>query len=183
MAGQRIPGGATPELFHAVGELLALYAGGTTELLRTIGEIKNTFRINQTQIQQTDNNPLRWAVSPKEAVRRLLSPEEAGYLTPREAVMDAIASIKAHQIGSIRGMEAAFKQFLSEQDPAELERGFERQGRPGPLTNRGAWCWQQYAAYHRRLSENAQENVLDLLGDAFCSAYEQQVRRIRGQHG
>jgi len=181
VAGIKVPNGATPEFFQAVGELLALYAGGTTELLRTIGEIKNTFRISQTQIQQTDNNPLRWAVTPKEAVKRLLSPEEDGYLRPREAVIDAIASIKAHQIGSIRGMEAAFKQFLSEQDPAELERGFERAGRPGPLTNKGAWCWQQYAAYHRRLSDNAQDNVLELLGTAFSIAYEQQVRRIRGQ--
>jgi type VI secretion system FHA domain protein len=181
LSGQRIPAGATPELFHAVGELLALYASGTTELLRTISEIKNTFRISQTQIQQAENNPLRWAVSPREAVRRLLAPEDDAYLSPREAVIDAISSIKAHQIGSIRGMEASFKQFLSEQDPAELERGFERQGRPGPLTNKGAWCWQQYAAYHRRLTESAQDNVLELLGSAFSIAYEQQVRRIRGQ--
>jgi predicted component of type VI protein secretion system len=78
-AGQpdlKIPGGATPQLFRAIGELLALYAGGTTDLLRTIGEIKNTFRINQTQVQRSDNNPLRWAVTPREAVKRLLASGE-----------------------------------------------------------------------------------------------------------
>ena len=177
----RVPGGADPQFFRAVGELLALYASGTTEVLRTISEIKDTFRISQTQVQQSDNNPLRWVVTSREAMKRLLAPEEDGYLPPHLAVKDAFASINAHQIGSIRGMEAALKQFLNEQDPTELERGFEHQGRPGILTNKAAWCWQQYAVYHRRLTENAHDNVLDLLGSAFSTAYEQQIRRIRSQ--
>jgi type VI secretion system protein ImpI/type VI secretion system protein len=161
--------------------LLALFAGGSAELLSTISEIKNTFRIDQTQIRQTDNNPLRWSVSPREAVKRLLTPEDDGYLPPRDAVSDAIASIKAHQIGTIRGMESALKQFLREQAPEELEQNFDRQDRPAPWANKSAWNWKQYVDYHSRLSATAQENALELFGGAFSAAYEQQVRIIRGR--
>lgn len=177
--GLRIPSGASPETFRAIGELLALYAGSSAELLGVIGNIKNTFRINQTQIRQRDNNPLRWVASPREAVKRLLAPEDDGYLPPREAVADAMASIKAHQMGSIHGMQEAFKAFLDELEPRELESSFDRQGRPGPLTNKGAWYWARYAEYHRRLLDDAQNNVLDLIGSTFSTAYEQQVQNVR----
>lgn len=183
LSDMQVSTATAPELLRAAGELLALFAGGSAELLQTIGHIKNTFRIDQTQLQQADNNPLRWSVSPREATKRLLVPEDDGYLAPREAVLDAIASIKAHQIGTIRGMDSALKQFLQEQEPAELERGFERQGAPAPWANKKAWCWQQYAEYHRRLSASAQENALELLGGAFTTAYEQQVRIIREKGG
>ena len=179
--GLPVQHGASPETFRAIGELLALYAGGSAELLRLIGNIKNTFRINQTQIRQRENNPLRWVASPREAVRRLLAPEDDGYLAPREAVVDAIASIKAHQMSSIHGMQEAFKAFLNELDPGELENRFDRQGRPGPLTNKGAWYWARYADYHRQLLEDAENNVLDLIGSAFSTAYEQQVQNVRKQ--
>jgi type VI secretion system protein ImpI/type VI secretion system protein len=179
IADAHLPSDATPELFRRIGELLALYTGGTANILHSIGEIKNTFRIEQTQIQQHDNNPLRWAVSRREAVKRLLAPEDDGYLAPAAAVVDALDGIRAHQIGTIRGLESAVKQLLVDQAPEELEREFERHGRPGPLTNRGAWCWQKYRLHHERLSERADDNLLELLGSAFYDAYEQQVRTIR----
>ena len=180
--GLHVPHGASPETFRAIGELLALYAGGSAELLRLIGNIKNTFRIDQTQIRQRDNNPLRWVASPREAVRRLLAPEDDGYLAPKKAVSDAMASIKAHQMGSIYGMQEAFKAFLRELEPKELESSFDRQGRPGPLTNKHAWYWARYADYHRRLLEDARNNVLDLIGTTFSTAYERQVQNVRKQH-
>ncbi len=179
--GLAVPHGASPETFRAIGELLALYAGGTAELLGVIGSIKNTFRINQTQIQQRDNNPLRWVATPREAVKRLLAPEDDGYLAPREAVSDALASIKAHQMGSIHGMQEAFKEFLNDLEPEELKSSFDRQGRPGPLANKGAWYWARYADFHRRLLDDAQNNVLDLIGSTFSTAYEQQVQNVRKQ--
>lgn len=179
LADLRIPGAATPELLRTLGRLIRIYAEGSAELLQTISVIKDTYRIHQTQIRARDNNPLRW-VPPDQAVRRLLAPAEDGYLGPTAAAADAIASIKGHQIGAIKGMEAAFKSFVRDLDPQELIKGFASHGSPGLLVNRNAWYWDQYARFYRNLTESARENYLDLLDKAFSDTYEQQVRDIRG---
>jgi type VI secretion system FHA domain protein len=174
----RIPGGAGPDWFRTIGQIIGIYAAASAELLQTISAIKDTFSIHQTQIRGRDNNPLRWA-TPRQAVKRLLAPDEDGFLGPAAAVADTIAGIKGHQMGAIKGMEAAFKAFLLDLDPTKLARDFEAHGAPGILANKKAWYWDQYAKSYQRLTESARENYLDLLGDAFCEAYEQQVRIIR----
>lgn len=176
----RPPQGASPEFFRAVGELIALYGSGSVELVQSVSSIRDTFRIHQTQVRNTDNNPLRWA-TPRQAVRRLLAPELDGYLPPNAAVADVMTSVVAHQIGVIRAMEAAFRAFVAGLAPAELEQRFEAVGKPGMLANRKAWCWEQYAERYKKLAEAAEENWLELLGDDFVAAYEERVRAVRVQ--
>lgn len=176
----RPPLGATPAFFHAVGEMLALYGAGSVQLVQGVSAIRDTFRIQQTQVRNVGNNPLRW-IPQQHAVRKLLAPELDGFMAPTAAVHDVMNSVVAHQIGVIRAMEAAFRAFLNGLAPAQLEQRFDANGKPGVLANRKAWCWEQYAEHHRRLAEAAEENWLELLGDDFVKAYEEQVRAVRAQ--
>lgn len=176
----QVPGGPTPELFRLIGEIFARYAAGSVELVRAISKIKNTFRIEQTQVQNKGNNPLRW-VHPSEAVERLLVPSHSGgYLPPAAAVADTMDSVIAHQMGVIKGMEAAFQSFLRDElAPEVLARRFDAQGGPGFFTIKKAWYWEQYAKHYQKIVEEAEDDYLVLLGRAFLDEYERQVRPIR----
>jgi len=87
--------------------------------------------------------------------------------------------VMAHQMGVLKGMEAAFKAFVRSLDPEDLERRFEAQGGRSVFTSKRAWYWDQYAKYYARLAEDAGENYLDLLGYTYAEAYEKHVQAIR----
>src|SRR5690606_26507747 len=57
--------------------ILAIVVDGVMEVLRARAEIKNTFRLPVTIIQRSENNPLKFAATPDEAMRRLLQPDGA----------------------------------------------------------------------------------------------------------
>jgi type VI secretion system protein len=174
--------GNEAELLEAAGALYRELVRGTMELLTARASVKQEARLQMTTIRAVENNPLKFSVSVDDALERLIHPEPGkGYLEPRRAVREAMQDLRAHQLATLAGLEAAVKGIFHRFDPERLEQSFsERSSLASILSiNRKAKCWDLFTIQFRQIAQEAEEDFNALFGREFARAYEEQVRRLR----
>ncbi len=168
---------AAPLPQHAdVEAILGIVVDGVMEVLRARAEIKNTFRLPVTIIQRSENNPLKFAATPDEALRRVLQPDGA-FLSGTTAFEDAFDDIRCHQMAMLAGMRAAFESLLAHFNPDRLEREVDAGGRRA-FAGKGRY-WDRYRDDFARTSRDPDECFRMLFGDEFAKAYEAQLARLK----
>src|SRR5690606_30983552 len=168
-AGQAAPG-------DDVEAILGIVVDGVMEVLRARAEIKNTFRLPVTIIQRSENNPLKFAATPDEALRRVLRPDGA-FLSGATAFEDAFDDIRCHQMAMLAGMRAAFESLLAHFNPDRLDREVDAGGRRAFAGK--ARYWERYREDFERTSRDPDECFRILFGDEFAKAYEAQLARLK----
>jgi type VI secretion system FHA domain protein len=167
-------GTASPEL----NEMFHIAVDAMMDVLRARAELKNSFRLPATLIQRAENNPLKFAPTAQEAVRRLLAPPDNGFLSGSAALSDAAADIRNHQMAMLAGVRSAFQSLLAHFDPAQIEKESEGSARRLPFGGRPRY-WERYKAQFDALTRNPDECFQRLFGDEFARAYEQQLARLK----
>lgn len=170
------------ELMRRAGGLLRQMVGGTMDVLAARASLKSEARLHMTTIQPVDNNPLKFSFNVDDGLRRLLiEPTAPGYLDPHEAVDEALQDIKAHQIATFAGLEAALKALFRQFDPARVEDDVSGQGLVGSLmpAHRKAKCWDRFREVFEDLTEQVEEDAEKLFGEEFTRAYEEQIRKVK----
>ena len=114
------------ETMRRVGAAFGAMVSGLREVLMTRASIKGEFRMNQTMIQSGGNNPLKFSISPEQALRALIKPEVPGYLPADRAASEALDDIKAHEVAMMTGMEAALGALIKRFDPEALAARMEK---------------------------------------------------------
>jgi type VI secretion system FHA domain protein len=116
------------------GALFRRMVHGTMEILAARTKVKQEFQLERTTVQARGNNPLKFLPTPEDALRQLLLPrQQSGYLLPEESIDEAFEDIKAHQIATFAGIQAAFREMFAKFNPAALEAAFaEHARRPWP---------------------------------------------------
>jgi type VI secretion system protein len=175
-----IPAEAAPEFMKLFGTLYRNIVHGLMDVLRARAELKNEFRMRQTQISPVENNPLKFSGRVEEAMEHLVFKQGTGFLPPEEAFNEAFQDIKDHQIALVVGMRAAFDSLLHHLDPRQLENRVEKGKKIGHLLplNRKASCWDRYVEWYEELSVAAEDDFQNLFGDEFTRAYEEQIGRL-----
>ena len=159
-----------------VEAILRIVVDGVMDVLRARAEIKNTFRLPVTIIQRSENNPLKFAATPDEAMRRLLQPDGA-FLSGTEAFDDAFDDIRCHQMAMLSGMRAAFESLLAHFSPERIERDADANGRR-LFAGKGR-CWDRYRDEFARAAKDPDSAFRMLFGDEFARAYEAQLGRLK----
>lgn len=149
------------------------------DVLRARAELKNSFRLPATLIQRSENNPLKFAPTAREAVRRLLAPPDNGFLAGSAALADAADDIRNHQMAMLAGVRSAFESLLAQFDPARIEQESEGGGRRLSLGGNRPRHWERYKEQFEALTRNPDECFRRLFGDEFARAYEQQLARLK----
>ena len=126
-AAPPLPGGAAV-LPPDVDQIFRTVVDGVMDVLRARAEIKNTFRLPVTIIQRSENNPLKFAPTPEDALARLLAPPTAGFLSGTAAFEDAFNDIRCHQMAMLAGIRAAFEQMVVQFSPERFENDGEGAG-------------------------------------------------------
>jgi type VI secretion system protein len=169
-----------PETMTRLGQTLKSMIVGLREILMTRTSIKSEFRIEQTMVNVGGNNPLKFSVSPEQAVEAMVKPTARGYLPAHEAATQALEDIKAHEIAMVTGMEAALKGVLAKLNPASLTAQIEKKGGFGGfLSNRKAKYWETYEAMYAEISDQAQNDFHELFAREFAQAYRKQLARLK----
>ncbi|MGF1446259.1 MAG: type VI secretion system-associated FHA domain protein TagH [Pikeienuella sp.] len=179
-------GGAVPvsdaeleETMARLGAAFGIMVSGMREVLMTRKSIKDEFRLSQTQIQAGGNNPLKFSVSPEQAIGALIRPAVPGYLPADAAAKEALKDIKAHEIAVITGMQAALKAILVRLDPAALVARLEREGGLlDMLSGKKARYWEVYEELYGQISREAEDDFQTLFGREFARAYEEQLKKL-----
>lgn len=166
-----------PPLPPELDAIFRIVVDGVMEVLRARAEIKNTFRLPVTIIQRSENNPLKFAATPGEAMQRLFQPDGA-FLSGTAAFEDAFNDIRFHQVAMLAGMRAAFESLLAHFNPDRLEREVDGAGGRRAFSGKGRY-WERYREDFARAARDPDECFRMLFGDEFAKAYETQLARLK----
>ena len=163
-----------------MGTVLKMMIVGLREILMTRTSIKSEFRIDQTTISAGGNNPLKFSISPEQAIEAMIKPTTRGYLEAGEATEQALKDIKAHEIAMVTGMEAALKGVLQKLDPAELVEKIESgRGFGNILKGKKALYWEVYEKMYGEISDQAENDFHELFSREFARAYKGQLEKLK----
>lgn len=168
-----------PATMVRLGGTLKAMIIGLREILMTRTSIKSEFRIDQTMINKGGNNPLKFSVSPEQAIEAMVKPTAKGYLPADQATAQALDDIKAHEVAMVTGMEAALKGVLARLDPALLSSKIEAKGSWGLLKGKKAQYWETYEKMYAEIADQAQNDFHEVFAREFAQAYKQQLAQIK----
>jgi type VI secretion system FHA domain protein len=167
--------------FRDLGELLKTMTEGLMQAIASRSQVKSEFRLEQTMIAPTENNPFKFSVSAQEAMLRLLNRTESAYLSGPVAAAEAIDDINAHQMAVMAGTEAALKSILHRFRPATLESRFGNESvldKALPFLKKARY-WEFYKVLYDEVSEAADDDFQQYFGSEFSNAYEKQLDRLK----
>lgn len=163
-----------------MGRVMKTMITGLREILMTRTSIKNEFRIEQTMINAGGNNPLKFSISPEQAIEAMVRPATKGYLSPETATEQALKDIKAHEIAMVTGMEAALKGVLAKLDPEVLAGQIETSSGFGTLwRGKKARYWEVYEKLYAEISDQAENDFHVLFSREFSRAYKEQLDKLK----
>ncbi len=170
------PGGAT--LPPDVDEIFRVVVDGVMDVLRARAEIKNTFRLPVTIIQRSENNPLKFAPTPDEALQKIMAPSNGAFMSGTAAFEDAFDDIRCHQMAMLAGVRAAFESLLLHFNPDRFEQEADGGSKRSAFAGKGKY-WDRYREHFDGLSRDPDECFRRLFGDEFARAYEEQLSRLK----
>jgi type VI secretion system FHA domain protein len=168
------------ETARTLGEILRTALGGVMEALRTRERMKDDLRMRGTSFKAADNNPLKFSANVDDAFHNLLVKQNPAYLPPVEACEEAFRDVRDHQAAFLAAMRLAFESMLSQFDPQRMQEDFDRQmkgsilGVPAKLR-----YWDLYRDKYGALTKDAEAAFRTLFGEAFASAYEEHLERLK----
>lgn len=163
-----------------MGHVLRIMIEGMREILMTRTQIKSEFRIEQTMIQAGGNNPLKFSISPEQAIEAMVKPSAKGYLDATDAADQALNDIKAHEVAMVTGMESAIKGILKRLDPKALEEKISVGGGfSSVLKSKKARYWEIYEDMYAEISDQAENDFHELFAKEFARAYQEQLDKLK----
>ena len=170
-----------PETFYIVGKILRASVQGTIDVLIGRAKIKNEMHLDVTMIRSRQNNPIKFSVSAEEAIKKLLAPEDEGYLSAEEAIDEVFDDIRAHQFSMIAGMQAALLEVLKRFDPDKLEHRLQQES---PISasipiHKQAKLWRLFQHLYEEIEHEASDDFYHLFGQVFAETYQDQINHLR----
>jgi type VI secretion system protein len=181
LQGDNIAESIKPETFYLIGKILRASIQGTMDVLWGRTKIKNEMHLDVTMIKARENNPIKFSVSAEEALTKLLTHHDKGYLPPEKAIQEAFDDILAHQYSVIAGMQTALLTVLQRFDPEKLEQRLQQES---PISasipfHRQAKLWKLFEQLFEEIGREAEDNFYHLFGQAFAETYAQQINKLK----
>ena len=173
------PSSVPPEIAGQLGAILRISTQGLIDVLKARAEVKDQFRISKTYIRPVENNPLKFASSPEDALHTLFVKKNPGYVGPVEAFQQAFDDLGRHQLGMLAGMQAAFGAVLQRFNPEMIETAADKTSKKGGMLGvlRRTY-WDHYKDYFAAMAHDSEATFQQVFGEAFVRAYDDQIRRL-----
>ena len=162
-------------LMRQTGRLLRLLAQGTLDVLQARSKLKGEFRLSQTIVRPSENNPLKFSLDADQALRELFVERRPGFLGPEAAFTEALKDIKQHEIAVVAGMRAAFDCLLRKLAPEAVEVALRASGKRASKLRFGDKTWDFYRSFYADFKANAGDDFQGIFGEDFVRAYEEQI--------
>jgi type VI secretion system FHA domain protein len=172
--------GSPEALLRDAGALLRALTTGLTATMIARAQFKSELRLGVTTIRRTENNPFKFCASPEEALERLLLRPNPAYLPALEAARGAFEDIQAHEMAMIAGLRAALRALLARFEPGALEARLDAASgldRLLPMARKSRY-WDLFTETYEQVAADAAEDFMQLFGEAFTRAYEDQILRL-----
>ena len=176
-----MPTELTPALMELVGSMLHTATHGTLQLLISRQEFKRGVRSDVTMISMEANNPLKFSPTVEVALAHMLGPKIKGFMGAEDAMNNAYADLRAHQMAVMVGIRAALAHVLERFTPEKLEARLTEKSALDALfaANRKAKLWGQFCQLYTSIAAEAEDDFHTLFGQAFTKAYDEQMARFK----
>ena len=154
---------------------------GLIDVLRARAQFRSQFRLQDTRVTLTENNPLKFAINAQDALGSLFGDPNPGYMGAADAFDDAFDDMRCHQLATLAGMRAGFASLLARFDPEVLQQRFDRHLKRAGFLAVGAKLryWDLYAELFEDLSADPNNAFQRMFGEAFADAYERQLEALQ----
>jgi len=155
---------------------------GLIDVLRARAQFRSQFRLQDTRVTLTENNPLKFAINAQDALGSLFGERNPGYMGAADAFDDAFDDMRCHQLATLAGMRAGFESLLARFDPEALQQRFDRHLKRAGFLAVGAKLryWDLYAELFEDLAADPNVAFQRMFGEAFADAYEKQLAALKG---
>ena len=163
---------------RAYGQVFRAMTEGLREVVMARTAIKGEMRIEQTMIRSTNNNPLKFSMTPDDAVLAMLSAGRPGYMPALTATKEAVDDIKTHELAVMVGVRSALEGLLRRFNPDALESRLTQ----GMLSSvlpaaRKARLWDSFRDTYKSIASEAEDDFQAVFGREFAKAYTAQARK------
>jgi len=165
------------ELAELLGTVMGIVVAEMWQLLEARRETKRMVRCSDpTMTSAENNNPLKFASTPQDALRQMLGPPTRAYLGAGPALLQGFADLARHQVDTIAAMQGAIRLLIADLDPREIERehGGER-GLAAMLGARKAKLWDIYVERWRTKARSHDDGLFGAYMDYFSKCYDRNV--------
>jgi type VI secretion system FHA domain protein len=167
----------SPELVQKAGALIKRLVSGLLVLVEARARAKAQMGAETTQLQLDGNNPLKFALSPEQALAQLLGPPAPGFLAADKAVEDAYLDLQSHQVATLKAIPGALRATLDRFSPGSIRRRAENIGLiarilPGA---RDAALWRNYEREFVAVKKESDEAFMEVFAKEFRKAYARQL--------
>jgi type VI secretion system FHA domain protein len=160
------------------GAALRATVSGIRQALIARASIKGEFRIEQTMIRTTGNNPLKFSAGDDDALAAFLGLGRRGSMVPADAVAEALRDMRLHELATVTAMQAAVRALLAQFDPGAIDVQATKGGFNVLPVQRKARAWETFEAMHEKISQALSDDFDSVFGKAFARAYEQAMREL-----
>jgi len=175
--------GISPQLFDKrdklkaaddLGFMMHLVVSSLRQLLSARDSAKRFARTSsRTVVQAFDNNPLKFAPTPEDALKIMFGPKTSGYLDARRTLETAFEDLKTHQIKTFSAMQGAVKMLVEDLDPEELDASLgEEHGLAALLSSRKSKLWDLYLARWQAKTLRHEDGLADAFMFYFAECYD-----------
>jgi type VI secretion system FHA domain protein len=181
LADKAVSNSEAEEFLRQSGKIVRAAVEGAMALLAARATAKKELRAeDRTMVASKDNNPLKLMSDPQEVLSFLFDTKDrtGGFLDPVQAVGDAFADLKAHEVALFAAMRAALAGAIQRFDPKTLEAELEK-GAGSLGLNRKAKLWELFAAYQQKLARDSEDDFNKVFGREFMGTYTAQVKRLK----
>ena len=167
------------ELADEIGAVLRLMAENLGQMLASRAESKTLMRSSsRTMIRALENNPLKFAGSPAEALGIMFGPRTRNYLDARTTIERSFGDLKTHQILTFSAMQGALDALFEDLAPERIDHSVEPEKGIGALiSSRKAKLWDIYVERWRAKTKRADGRLLEAFIALFAQAYD----RLQGK--
>lgn len=170
---------ADPEkTLERIGGAMRATVSGLRQTLMARASIKDEFRIEQTLIRPTGNNPLKFSVDDDDAMTTLLGVGRRGSMKPEQAIAEAFENVRLHELATISAMQAAVRVLLAQFEPDTIEHKVAANALHILPAQRKADAWEAFALLHASVTQALSDDFDSVFGRAFARAYEQAIEGL-----
>ncbi len=180
--GTLLTGGSLGTL-HALGSAFRAMVHGLRRVMIARASIKGEFRIEQTMIRASGNNPLKFAADDEDALTALLNVGRRSDLTPEAAVADALLDMRLHEIAMMTAMRDAVRDLLSQYNPQRLMAAGNSHPTDLVPALRKAHAWTRFEAHHKAILAALTDDFDSIFGKAFARSYERVMSEAQAGQG
>jgi type VI secretion system protein len=164
------------QAMRTIGEIFYSVVDSAMGLLDARSQIKKELALEQTILEAKGNNPLKFSSDPRQAVELLLDKRQRGYLSPREAFIEAFEDIAEHEYALLDGVRDAWNDLLGRVNPEILEERIAKEkGLATLVSSSKARCWDIYCERYKEIVEDGDR----IFTARVAAAYEKQGGKHR----